>query len=328
MARGKGRAKQVSKTKSTKVVMRSTDKIQHDSDEEMEENSNSNHSNESILKKRKNELKLDESSSEREPTIKKKKYKNIVDETSKRNAGQMNRIRHRSELDIEAMGSNDESTEKEEGEIYQEEDTERAQFIEDGNRIEMEMRNTEQATDSGAETESESEQENNLPSQHSSDGEIDYTAPTTSQSDNSVSNLEDDEEDYNKKHRRKTKKRDRDAKRRSMEDKIDSLSNSLKTLQSLIKEKGILDDKEKDGLKSKERNKSKRGMVTNNTKGQDVENDVHSETMVYQNAVEFEQGTEVVIDEEISFKRKNRESSSLEDQVNTSDEIIEEIDLS
>ena len=106
---------------------------------------------------------------------------------------------------------------------------------------------------------------------------------------------------------RKTKKK---AKRKSMEQKLDCLSNSLMSLRDIMMEKGFFETKGHDNGNSKSGKKGEGSLIS-----------PESEVTVYRNAVEF---VEDKVDMEISFNvHKYRESTSSEEQIDTSDEILE-----
>ena len=98
-----------------------------------------------------------------------------------------------------------------------------------------------------------------------------------------------------------------------MEDKLDSLSSSLKLMQDMMTEKGFFKDNRSNKKKSKgQKGKSNKNDLLSQTSS--------SETTIYKNAVKrIDTG-----DPEISFNLKQkRDSSSSEDSIDTSDELIE-----
>ena len=101
-----------------------------------------------------------------------------------------------------------------------------------------------------------------------------------------------------------------------MEAKIDQLSNAVLVMQNMMTTTGYIQDKESEKAKQS-KGKTKNIASTN------------SETMIYHDAVE-KAVTYKRVDPEISFKEKdkNRDSTSSEDKIDTSDNLMEvEVDV-
>ena len=111
--------------------------------------------------------------------------------------------------------------------------------------------------------------------------------------------------------------------RKSMEEKLDTLSDALFGLKEMFLQKtqgdqGDTSDKKK---KDKHAGSSARGRSAGRTS-----NNSNSDTTVYQNALPRidQESNQVQVDNKISFKKKsNRDSSSSEDRMDTSDEMLE-----
>ena len=124
-----------------------------------------------------------------------------------------------------------------------------------------------------------------------------------------------------KREKRKHKKAKKKEKR-SMEAKIDQLSNAILVMQNMMTKMGYVQE---DTKRTEVSNKSK------GKKGKQPENDEsdNSDTTIYKNVVEKELTYERV-DPEISFKEKpqNRDSTSSEDKIDTSYDLMEvDIDI-
>ena len=118
---------------------------------------------------------------------------------------------------------------------------------------------------------------------------------------------------------------------RSVEDQVEELSSTVKVMQDMMREKGILEEFQK-GTSLDKRNKEKEKRKSQKGKP----NDSVSDTTIYEEAVEHDksydneigQNTELVVDTDISFKlngkqTKGCESSLSEDQIDTSDELMD-----
>ena len=106
-----------------------------------------------------------------------------------------------------------------------------------------------------------------------------------------------------------------------MEQKLDTLSSALQNMQDMILKKGIL-------AEGQQLHKDKA-----REKGKQINSDAESETMIYYNAVpkadsqqlnDGVQVNEVNVDREILFRiREKRDSSSSEERIDTSDELMD-----
>ena len=159
--------------------------------------------------------------------------------------------------------------------------------------------------------------------------------PNPSQSDDEIQNNsmeqeaeqqsddENNEEEDQKREEKCMRKQERRERRASMEQLIESLSSSVKIMQQMMASKGFAEPTDS------QRNWNNRQGKTNSTEsGSDHE----SETAIYQNAVPKLNTVEVSHipvqgDPEIAFKRnKDWDSSSSEERINTSDEMMDEHD--
>ena len=121
--------------------------------------------------------------------------------------------------------------------------------------------------------------------------------------------------------------------RRSVEDKIDTLNSTVLNLQNLMKDRGFFDKPST----SSNSTRDKKRRSKSRDRGKDTSDHcsatgTSSNTAIYNNAVQFQDELvrfehEQQVDKEISFRVKNRDSSSSEDKIDTSDELME-IDLS
>ena len=123
-------------------------------------------------------------------------------------------------------------------------------------------------------------------------------------------------------YKKNKRKKERHERRASMEQKIDMLSNALQNMQDIILKQGVIKEGDNNGKTTKS-NRRDSGM--NNS-------DDDSDTTIYRNAVPQQQEVtaehdgqiQVNVDEEISFKMKEKRDSSLsEDRIDTSNELIE-----
>ena len=158
---------------------------------------------------------------------------------------------------------------------------------------------------------------------------------------NTASESETEEERNERKKRdKKVRKAARKDRRVSMEDKLDSLTSVVGNLQHLLIQQGVLGDPQKTKkVARQEREPSTPTRKRSMPKGksaivnddQDIEldkqgvNDSESETTVYKDAVRCDRdNTDMIedMDTEITFNFKKRDSSSSEDRIDTSDEMI------
>ena len=111
-----------------------------------------------------------------------------------------------------------------------------------------------------------------------------------------------------------------------MEAKMESITYTLKAMQDLVQKKGIFDDKQSHGKKTKDKMKKRK---TGEEDRCDSSMLTNSDTTIYQNVLK-EASSEVQdmmsVDNEITFyspDKVRRGSSFSDDQVNTSDEVME-----
>ena len=194
-----------------------------------------------------------------------------------------------------------------------------------------------------------------------SDGEITSEAESESESDresdsNAASEVEENETESEKytdiddraeadldqsRDESESRVKCKGKKRLSVDDKLDNLSNVVLEMHALMKRKGLYDE-DNQFLRSKKKKTSKEAnQGYNKGQGQVVAKkpasvtdhvcNSNSDTTVYNNGVQFvPQGTEplAMVDEQdpeiiLNFRVKNRESSSSEGQIDTSDELME-----
>ena len=115
--------------------------------------------------------------------------------------------------------------------------------------------------------------------------------------------------------------------RPSVEDKVDELSSTVKAMQEIMREKGLLEEFEKSQNKRKKKStKEKRSHHHRSSKDNNAceSEEENSDTMIYQEAVKADELECQETDPEISLKlNSKRESTSSEDQIDTSDEILD-----
>ena len=131
----------------------------------------------------------------------------------------------------------------------------------------------------------------------------------------------DEEEIQRRREAKRKRKQEKRECRESMEKKLDTLSSSLQVMQELIVENGLLSSKQR-----KRSGQNSKGNVSFNSLGD-------SETTIYRDAIPPVDLTdqrnaveqfEIPVNAEITFSVKNnRQSSSSEDKIDTSDEMID-----
>ena len=222
------------------------------------------------------------------------------------------------------------------------ESTERAAFVEDGNHMIMEISGgnldddefrSEGEVTSSDESEQEDCENNTTDSEADNDTEQEGSV-NQSFTDYETVTMNDEDDEENEKGQ--TSKKKSKAKRQSMEEKLESLQSSVMAMQELLmKHQGMTRKEKQQNLKQKEVGiRSKTKSPYNKNKGIDTVISNTSETTVYHNLLskvdenslnnELPQPMDIEEDQEISFKMKpQRNSSSSEDQIDTSDELIE-----
>ena len=221
-----------------------------------------------------------------------------------------------------------------------EEDGETIQMeISDGRAAAVEFASEDEQMDTGNESESDSDDES-FRHQPDSSNEMELgELPDKSDEESQVVEPPAEEDGVRPAKVTKTAKQDSKAKRQSVEARLDMLSSTLLAVKELLTKsgitgEGITDDRNKKETEGK-KNSGKVDYYVMTTNSQ-------SETTIYQNslnqtAVSPEQTIQVV-DEEISFKKNNqphterfdqfdkineRDSSSSEERIDTSDELID-----
>ena len=184
--------------------------------------------------------------------------------------------------------------------------------------------------DPNNETESESDSSDSDP--ESEDGEI------TMQSDNDSLNrdeLHDSQEsdksfpDKNKRIKLQSPpdtKEKKCKKRPSVEDRLDTLSDTLFGLKEMFMKRSLVEEQQLDELSAS--GKKWKKSVNSAGKAQPEGTSLNSETTIYHNAlnqISQEDCVQVPVDQEIGFKQPQSkyDSSSFEDRIDTSDEFME-----
>ena len=113
-------------------------------------------------------------------------------------------------------------------------------------------------------------------------------------------------------------KRGKKSREETVEEKLDSLSSSLKIMQDLMLKRGLCEDSQNKKYK-KDKGRSSHS----------IQFDEQSDMTIYHNTVakalpNENEKEEIVVDQDISFKVNNkRDSSSSEDRIDTSDELMD-----
>ena len=193
-------------------------------------------------------------------------------------------------------------------------------FEEDGDEVSMEIEGQNFSDDDDNPNQSE-------PSDTESEGEIseeeeEQNPDEQEQMNNEFEAESEDEETVRKKLHKKAKKQERWQRRESMESKLDMVSTTLQQMQKFMAERGFdFNEEETNRQKAKPARKQGKSIVK--------ESDKESEVTIYKDMVkkvsnDSNETYQQIDDPEISFKTKpNRESSSSEDRINTSDEMME-----
>ena len=243
-------------------------------------------------------------------------------------------VKPRQKLAKQLNANEDRQSDLEDGELELNADT--VQFEEEENEIQMQVRAS-QDFESDDDTDSEVEEE--ATSLSPSEGSESEDSQSEKETHRDGSSAEDYDYESQNSSVKQTNRRNKNKKRQSVEDKLDTLSQAVTSLQSMMVKKGFFDSPAKKVMHNTRKKKSANSKGGNTPKkgeklGLDGSN---SETTIYQNAVEFmEVDTEYNVekekekgkfcdtdDPEITFKVRQRDSTSLEDQVNTSDELME-----
>ena len=137
----------------------------------------------------------------------------------------------------------------------------------------------------------------------------------------------------------------RKKKHNSLQEKLDDVSSMLKIMQEMMvkkgffaEEKGKSNTKENSQLVGRKQNKGSRGEINDNVNNADnsttSQTHSNSETTIYREAVLPEQQLVVnkissdkdmvqIVDNEISFHVKRKDSTSSDEQIDTSDELLD-----
>ena len=202
------------------------------------------------------------------------------------------------------------------------------QFEEDGDNVVMDIDDGGQAAHEFQSDNEATDVETEPDDSDKSEGE--YTDPDTSLAQESMESEDSDREGLqtpSKRHSSSVSHQNRDR-RQSVEDKLDTLTDTLKVMQNMMIKKGFFDE---DKPKAK-----KKGKTTRKSRGKNIElnecNKSDSRTTIYQNILQKKgnDGEPVFFsdpeDPEVQFKQNQvRESTSSEDrdQADTSDELMD-----
>ena len=222
--------------------------------------------------------------------------------------------------------------------------TDKTQFNEDGEVMVMEI-NDEGAAAQEFASESDNSEDSNSDSAKSSDDETGFVSDgeiiddkedaewMNEGEDSQASNYPSSQDDEPNDRLCKDKKKKKKAKRKSMEDKIDTMSNTLLAWQQIMMKNGLLaTESDKERADNRKRNKNETTAKRPN-KGEENLAVSNSDTIIYQNVLNKQTTSEVIVDPEITIKRcghlvdaenaKNRQSSSSEEIIDTNDELME-----
>ena len=192
-------------------------------------------------------------------------------------------------------------------------ESEKVHFVEGDNQVDFEVHNeeSESPSDGEASTSEESDVE---------DGEV-----NESDLNHDYSESEEASTSTGSKGRTFKKKSKTGSERRSLEAKLDEVTSSLHWMQQLMKRKGLFDEEQVASADGKsERKRSK--MCKNKAKQGEPTSESYSETTIYHEAVmPDDKVNKIQVDDEVSFKvpENNRNSTSSEDQIDTSDELLD-----
>ena len=219
------------------------------------------------------------------------------------------------------------------------------QFEEDGEMVQMEVNDgeftsedeTEESQESQSESESEGSVENNESDEEQEAGEISNDEESSTETEmqkghgRQPSRTPSKGEELDSPNNRKRKN---SAKRQtSVEDRLDTMSSTLLAMKELLVQQGIA----LPGRDSAKQQQSEKQLKRGESRGTQSIHTSESETTVYGNALK-QMDREEIVDSEITFKVRNenenentlpgkredkRESSSLDEQIDTSDELID-----
>ena len=202
------------------------------------------------------------------------------------------------------------------------------QFQEDGNEIQVEVTalTNEFMSEGGLDSDHEDDEGNlSQVSLHAEGHEGHESDHSSNSSPSSQSESEDEEEK-----RRLERKRQKKIRCKSIEDKLDTMGETLRQMQSMLTKKGIFSDggEETPGTSDPNRNVNYDNSRRKGKQGHEISNvsdgakTGESQTTIYHSAVEFQDKT----DGEVTFNFKENEkwvSSSSDEPVDTSDELLD-----
>ena len=125
--------------------------------------------------------------------------------------------------------------------------------------------------------------------------------------------------------RKATKKQKHKERRQSMKNQIQSLSSTVQAMQAIIEQRGLEDNNSR-SKSSHVRSEVHKVQRRQNEEGKSVTDydDTISEVTIYKTAVAKDNNDRYDVDPEVSFKlRQSHDSSSSEDKIDTSDELME-----
>ena len=198
--------------------------------------------------------------------------------------------------------------------------TNQATFEEGDEMIQMQVQASDGELDSDEDSDSSEDENEDDQSTMGSDNEsVNQQSEEESNNNHTQSEAEtnemDEEEIERRQKYRKKKKQAKQERRANMEQKLDTLSTTLQAMQEMMAQNGML------------KNKNSAGTLKNT-----VNSDNESDTTIYQAAVNKAQneqtvdsGFQIRVDPEITFNvhDEKRNSSSPDDWIDTSDELME-----
>ena len=204
--------------------------------------------------------------------------------------------------------------------------SEHIQYEEDGKLMDMSITDPNSKKEfqsegklSSSEDDYESDSNNN---EQGTMSDKDHTSVNSENSDDGESGYDSEVE------KRKCRKLKCKQARRSMEEKIDTLSSAVWAMQDIIMNKGGMAENEENGAQPVKRWKSVTMAKSKAREGNAAISE--SNTTIYQNALNklsnanADKSEVEVVDSEITFRRQPlHDSTSLDDQVDTSDDIID-----
>ena len=203
-------------------------------------------------------------------------------------------------------------------------------FEEDGNEVAMEIQADKDVSDGEDKDQSFADDSNS--ELESDDGEISDREESNDDNENEEQHLtnqqelsneeaisdSEDEKLAQKKAEKQQRRQARKERRESMENKLDSLTSSVQVMQELMMKSGYgHQEAMQPSTSSKPRKTGKNGC---NQKDSSDQIEALSKTTIYKDAVRKQMEVD---DPEITFNFNKRDSSSSEDRIDTSDELME-----